>query len=246
MATVSFRHVRTEHRHNYVRVIIDRSARYNALDSLALRSLVHLLDRERHQTLPLVLEGDGSVFSVGADINELASLGAQEAHDYSQLGHAVLAALEAWPGVTIAKLSGFVLGAGLELALGCDVLLGAHDVRLGLPGLAWALVPCMGGLRRLACRASEQFSSDLFLNGDVLDAERALAHRLIDRVIASDQEAYALAIAMSEYSPSAVRAIRSLRLDRHGMIDADIGARMFSQPFVSGECQKRLRGLLAG
>ena len=55
-----------------------------------------------------------------------------------------------------------------------------------------------------------------------------------------------LARDMGEYSPSAVRAIRALRLARQGTIDAALGARMFAQPFAKGECQRRLKQLLAG
>ena len=154
------------------------------------------------------IEGDAEFFSVGADISELSKLDAERAAAYSRLGHEVIQMLERWPGVTIAALSGYALGAGLELALGCDVLVGRPNLRLGLPGLAWALVPCMGGLRRLACRVTESFSSELFLNGEVLDAERAFAHGLVDRIAMRNEDIEALASDMADFSVSAVQAIR--------------------------------------
>jgi enoyl-CoA hydratase/carnithine racemase len=245
MATVSVRRIRTERHSRYLRVSLSRPDRYNAIDTATLRGLATQLDRARHDAIPLVLTGQAELFSVGADINELATLSATQAELYSQLGHQVIEALEAWPGVTIAHLSGYALGAGLELALGCDVITATPDVCIGLPGLAWALVPCMGGLRRMACRSSERFSSELFLQGEVLDAEQALREHLVDRIVTDNEQVRTLARDMSEYSSSAVRAIRALRLERQGRIDTATGARMFSLPFASGECQRRLKALLA-
>jgi|GEM_PF-2570795 enoyl-CoA hydratase/carnithine racemase len=244
MATVSFNLVRIDRGQHFLHLRLNRPERYNAIDSQTLRSLTALLDDHHQSELPLIIEGEAEAFSVGADITELAGIDAKRASAYSMLGHEVLQALERWPGVTIAALSGYTLGVGLELALGCDVLVGRPNLRLGLPGLAWALVPCMGGLRRLACRVSESFSSDLFLNGDVLDADQALKLGLIDRLVHTSQDIEALAYDMGEYTQSAVLAIRQLRLARQGVIDSALGARMFSQPFASGECQRRLKALL--
>jgi enoyl-CoA hydratase/carnithine racemase len=256
MATTSIRRIKVERHARHLSLSLSRPDRYNAIDSATLRDLATQLDRARHDAVPLVLSGRAELFSVGGDINELSSLSAEQAAMYSRLGHQVIEALEAWPGVTIAHLSGYALGAGLELALGCDVITATPDVRVGLPGLAWALVPCMGGLRRMACRASERFSSELFLQGAVLGAEQSLREHLIDRIVTDDAQidrivtddaqVVALAHDLGEFNASAVRAIRSLRLDRQGKIDPLTGSRMFSLPFASGECQRRLKALLAG
>jgi enoyl-CoA hydratase len=244
MATVSISHIRVDRHTQYLRLCFNRPDRYHAIDSATLRSLSHLLQPARHMAMPLVLSGDADLFSVGADIAELASLTDVQAAMYSRLGHHVLEALESWPGVTIAHMSGYALGAGLELALGCDLIVSSPDVRIGLPGLAWALVPCMGGLRRMACRSNERFSSELFLHGAVLSADQARKEHLLDRVLVDDAELTALIGEMADYSTSAVRVIRAVRLERQGRIDAATGARMFSLPFASGECQRRLKSLL--
>jgi enoyl-CoA hydratase/carnithine racemase len=245
MSTISLTLVRLEHHQHVLRLRLCRPDRYNAIDSTMLRTIASLLDDHHHAPLPLIIEGDGEVFSVGADISELAAGDAHHATTYSLLGHRVMHALEQWPGVTIAALSGYTLGVGLELALGCDILVGRRNLRLGLPGLAWAMVPCIGGLRRLACRSGDAFSSDLFLNGEVLDSDLAMRHGLIDRVIDDPESLEQLAYDVGEFSPAAVHAIRSLRLSRQGPIDAILSARMFSQPFANGECQRRLKQLLA-
>lgn len=245
MSTVSTRLIQVERTRAGIRVRFCRPEHYNALDSVTLHSLFAFLTRRREST-PLIIEGDPEFFSVGADITELARIDARKAAAYSNLGHQVVQAIEAWPGVTIAFVPGYTLGAGLELALGCDVIVGSHTTRLGLPGLAWAMVPCMGGLRRLACRVSEAFSAELFLSGDMVDAQRAVECGLVDRLVHHELEVTALAAEMTEFTPEAVEAIRALRLDRHGIIDPRVGSAMFARPFANGECQKRLRHLMAG
>jgi enoyl-CoA hydratase len=245
MNTVSIQRISATSRPGFLRLRLNRPERHNAIDSSMLHGLAKALAADRREAIPLVIEGDPEFFSVGADITEMSACDEGAASTYSRLGHQVIEAVESWPGVTIAHLRGYTLGVGLELALGCDLLVGGPNVSLGLPGLAWALVPCMGGLRRLACRVSESFSSELFLNGEVLDAGRAMAHGLINRIEPDEQALDRFVAQMAEWSPSAVAAVRSLRLDHQGVIDSCVGSRMFSQPFASGECQRRLKALLA-
>jgi enoyl-CoA hydratase/carnithine racemase len=227
-----------------VRVRLSRPDRYNVLDTATLTQLAAALAPAARRQVPLLLEADGEIFSVGSDITEMAKFSSADARAYSRLGQQVVTLLESWPGVTVARLTGYALGTGLELALGCDVLVGATDVRLGLPGLAWAMVPCLGGLRRLAVRLSKDLCSELFLGGEVLDAQQALEAGLLDRI--ADEGVERLVLGFGEFPPGAVAAIRSIRLERQGRIDDRAEAELFAQPFASGECQKRLKKLLAG
>jgi enoyl-CoA hydratase len=245
MGTAKIQVVRASQEAGIARVKLCRSDRYNAIDAATLHALLEFLNEPHPDTKVLVLEGDGAMFSVGPDIAELVTLDGERALAFSQLGHEVMGALERWPGVTIARLTGYALGSGLELALGCDVLIGTSDLRIGLPGLAWALVPCMGGLRRLAYRVSQNLCSDLFLNGEVLSAERALSIGLLDRIVNEPSELEYIFQQMTEYSPQAVTAIRDVRLQRQGPIQSEAEAKIFAQVFANGECQKRLRELLA-
>jgi enoyl-CoA hydratase len=244
MAKHALQPIRVDVGATLVRVRLTRPDRYNVLDTATLASIEEALSEGNRRGLPLLLDGEGDVFSVGADIAEMARFSPEDAIAYSRLGQRVADALERWPGVTVARLSGYALGTGLELALACDVLIGSSDVRLGLPGLAWALVPCLGGLRRLSCRLPAEMCSDLFLGGEVLEAQRALELGLLDRL--SDGPIDRFVAGLSEFTPAAVDAIRGIRLDRQGEIDRDSEAELFAQPFASGECQKRLRKLLAG
>jgi enoyl-CoA hydratase len=218
--------------------------RFNVLDIGTLSDLSVTLETITGRDRPLLLRGDGDIFSLGSDIRELAHFTAESAATYSRLGQQIVAALEAWPGVTIAHLTGYALGTGLELALGCDVLVADPNVRIGLPGLVWGLVPCLGGLRRLHLRIGAERSQELFLHGQILNGHESHAAGLVDRVVDNEAELARCVAAQAEFPGSAVRAIRELRLDRLGRRDIDMDAELFAQPFTQGECQRRLRQLL--
>ncbi len=245
MATAKIPAVKVLREAGTVRLRLCRTDRYNAIDTCTLHDLIDALQSARADGGVLVIEGEGGIFSVGPDITELVSLTKESAHAFSLLAHEVMDEIERWPGVTIAHLTGYALGSGLELALGCDVIVATQDLKLGLPGLAWAMVPCMGGLRRLSCRVPAEYSSDLFLKGEVLKAEAAWSIGLIDRILERHDDLDHLSEEMAQFSPEAVAAIRDLRLHRQGVIDKVAEASFFAQPFASGECQRRLRALLA-
>ena len=229
-----------------LRLRLARGDRYNALDIATLQALAMALTPPHGVVPVLILEGEQGVFSVGPDIAQLSTMDGAHAAAFSRLAHAVADLIEAWPAPTIANLAGYCLGSALELALACDVLIAVTEVRIGLPGLAWAMVPCAGGLRRLAQRVDGETTSRLFLNGEVLDGADALRIGLVDRLVDSPYACETLAAELNEYGPSAVQAIRSIRLARQGAIDSSSEASLFAQPFASGECQKRLKALLAG
>ncbi len=247
MSRHPLRSVQFEIRGGCAHLRLSRPDRYNALDIATLAELAVTLDENANTHLPLIISGEGEVFSLGCDVRELAGFSTESAATYSRLGQQAVRTLEAWPAVTIAHLRGYALGTGLELALGCDLLIGEPGVRLGLPGLAWALVPCLGGLRRLHQRVGAEVSRDLFLRGQVLDGASAKDVGLLDRIVGPDADLTPLIETVNDFTPSAVAAIRDLRLRHHGPADAHseaIEADMFAQSFANGECQRRLRSLL--
>lgn len=248
MSRTNVRHVQVEVTDTHVHLKLTRPERHNVLDLNTLAELAvvleHAMEMVGKQPRPLILDSEGPLFSLGVDVRELAGFTAPCAATYSRLGQSVVRALEAWPGVTIAYIRGYALGVGLELAVGCDVITAERDARLGLPGLAWALVPCLGGLRRLVRRVGPHVTSELFLRGEVLTGHHALAVKLIDRICGPHESPAHLICELSDYSLSAIHAIRSLRLVSQECSDIEVEAAHFSQPFSGGECQRRLRDLL--
>jgi len=108
----------------------------------------------------------------------------------------------------VAALRGYVLGAGLELALLCDLRVAAEGAQLGLPDGALALLPAGLGTQTLARNVAPGLALDLLLRGRSLDASQAWEAGLVNRVVAParlDAVAGRLASKLAEWDPLALR-----------------------------------------
>ena len=127
-----------------------------------------------------------SGFIAGADIREFENF--QQAHIVSakiRQGHEVLAMLESLSCPTVAAVSGFCLGGGLELAMACDYIIAQDlpDTRIGLPEVKLGIFPGLGGTVRLTERCGGMQGVQLMLTGRLLRARPARALNVIDQVI---------------------------------------------------------------
>ncbi len=175
------------------RLTVDNQAKLNVLDSRlteALRRAVEGLAAEAEAEAELravVLTGAGArAFIGGADVRELAALTPATARTYITGLHALCAALQALPVPVIARIRGYCLGAGLEIAAACDLRAAAEDarfampeVRVGIPSvIEAALLPRLVGMGR---------ARELVLTGAPIDAAEALAIGLVERVVPAER-----------------------------------------------------------
>jgi enoyl-CoA hydratase len=141
------------------RVVIDNEAKLNTLGRRMMRELIAALAAlAQDETLrAVVLTGAGAkAFIGGADIGEMAALDAASAEAYITLVHQTCDALRLCPVPVIARLNGYTLGAGMEIAAACDLRLaseharfGMPEVRLGIPSVVEAaLLPGLVGWAR--------------------------------------------------------------------------------------------------
>ncbi|MGW1992735.1 enoyl-CoA hydratase/isomerase family protein [Embleya sp. NPDC001921] len=183
-----------------LRVRLDRPDQGNALDETMLSELGTILVglRERPDIRVLVLSGAGDDFCLGGGRAEMAELLAADPTGLAlrRLGdraRAVCEALAAAEVVTIARVHGRTIGAGVALALHCDLRVGTEDSRFRLPELALGLPTTWGGaLARLISELGMSRVRELVLTADALDAQTAhrigMLHRVapstdIDRVV---------------------------------------------------------------
>jgi enoyl-CoA hydratase len=100
----------------------------------------------------IVLTGAGEqAFVAGADISVMA----QETGYISQLSfvprvHRVTCAIEDCPKPVIARINGYALGGGTEIALACDIRVASENAKLGLPEIKLGIIPGAGGTQRLS------------------------------------------------------------------------------------------------
>src|SRR3954451_12134184 len=135
----------------------------------------------------LLLRGEGSVFSAGADVALFAGMGADEMRplidSFLDLGRRI----EQLPFPTLAAVHGTCMAGGFELALFCDLIWAAEGTMMGLPETRLGIVPLAGGVERLAARAGLGRARTVALLGDLYRAEEFAAWGAIDRVIAADE-----------------------------------------------------------
>ena len=112
---------------------------------------------------------------------------------------------------TIAAITGYALGGGLELALCCDLRVAGDNAKVGLPEILLGIIPGAGGTQRLTRLVGPARAKDLILTGRFVGAQEALAMGLVDRVVAPDsvyEEALALAARLARGAPLAQRAAK--------------------------------------
>jgi enoyl-CoA hydratase/carnithine racemase len=212
------------------RVTIDRAAKLNALDRALMAEIIEAMTGlgDDPALRLLVLTGAGGrAFIGGADIDELAALDADSARGFITAVHVCCDAFRHLPVPVIARIDGYALGAGLELAAACDFRVaserstfGMPEVRIGLPSVVEAaLLPGLIGPAR---------ARKLLLTGDNIGADEALAWGLVDRVAPAeklDEAVEALAAPILAAGPYAVRLQKSLILDWEEMHTAAAVAR---------------------
>jgi enoyl-CoA hydratase/carnithine racemase len=158
----------------------------------------------------VVITGANGMFSAGYDIGEIPDEEFEQraerlvAHPFTE----AIDALEAFPYPTLAVLPGHTIGGGLELALACDLRLAQTDIKLGMPPAKLGLVYSHTGLRRFIDTIGAARTRELFLLGDYIDAETALAWGLVNRVAPArslDRLALQLASELAGNAPLAQR-----------------------------------------
>ncbi len=233
--------VEIERRGNIALVTLNRPDARNAISPEVSQEMAAVLDEvEGNRDLrAVVLTGRGEVFSAGADLKVVAS---GRANDIAR-GKGGFAGIVTrdFPKPIIAAVNGPALAGGFEIVLSCDLVVAAETARFGIPEVKRGLMAAAGGLIRLPKRVPLAVALELAMTGDPIDASRALALGLVNRVVPADRvvdEAIALADRIGENSPIAVRNSRQLVREAAEMSEADGWARtleLMMPVFESGD-----------
>jgi enoyl-CoA hydratase len=136
--------------------------------------------------LGVILTGAGDkAFIAGADISELAHVGAFEAERSSRRGQEVLDLIETLGKPVIAAVNGFALGGGCETAMACTMRIAVDTARFGQPEVKLGLLPGGGGTQRLPRLIGKGRALQLILTGEMIDAREAWRVGLINEVVAA-------------------------------------------------------------
>lgn len=206
--------VRVEHDGDAMRVVIDNARKANALDSAlldALRATFEGFAAEPPRAVILSGAGD-KAFAGGADLRELGALDVDTARSFITRVHAACDAVRRCPAPVIARLRGYALGAGLELAAACDIRIASDDAVFGMPEVRFGIPSVVEAalLPRLIGRGRAAW---FLLTGRNIDARTALEWGLVERVVpiaALDAEIEATVAAIREMDAAAVREQKRL------------------------------------
>ncbi len=186
------------HRESYSEISINRSAALNALNEEVLSGLsgqiAVLADAfthgAAHGTVPchsVVIRSEGEkAFVAGADIKLMQGANPLEFQRYVLLGQRVMRQLEELPVPVLARVQGFALGGGFELALACDLIIASEKASFGQPEINLGLIPGFGGSQRLAARIGRAKTKRLVFTGESVPAKDALDMGLVDYVAAPE------------------------------------------------------------
>jgi enoyl-CoA hydratase/carnithine racemase len=195
----------------FARIVLNRPERRNAITLAMWRALpaIRAAIEAREDLLVTLVEGDGAHFSAGADIAELGDLyrDAASTRDHGDAMQNGLKALMDLDRPTIAVIRGIAIGAGLGLALACDLRFCAADAHLAITPAKLGLVYGYAETRRLIELVGPSRAKDLLFTARRIETDEALAIGLIDRRIEAALQETVLGYArgMAELSQATVR-----------------------------------------
>ena len=201
----------------------------------------------------VVVTGSGSAFCSGGDTAWLA--GEPDA-TVDELRERMLAFYRAWLSIrelevpTIAAINGPAIGAGLCLALACDIRYAAAGAKMGVPFVKLGIHPGMAGTYLLPNVVGAAHARDLMLTGRVVGAEEALRLGLVSRVIdpaAFQDDVLASASGIAATAPIASRLTKmALRDGGHANFESALQWEALAQPITlaTNDLQEGIRATI--
>jgi len=233
-------------------ISVDNPAKLNILDPAGIAALVRSLNELAADDAlrAVILRGAGSrAFIGGADIRAMATLDRESARLFISALHGVCEAIRGLPVPVIARIEGYALGAGLEIAASCDLRVAADTAKVGMPEvkvgipsvIEAALLPQLIGWGR---------ARRLLLTGEIIDAGTAERWGLVERVVApADLDA-----AVEEWVTAILAAgARAIRLQKALVRDweelslseaIERGINAFAEAYQTSEPAERMAAFL--
>jgi enoyl-CoA hydratase/carnithine racemase len=180
---------------------------------------------QRRDVQAVVVYGGEKVFAAGADIKEMQDMSYTDMVDRSGALQSAFTAVARIPKPTVAAITGYALGGGLELALCCDFRVCGDNVKLGQPEILLGIIPGAGGTQRLPRLVGPSRAKDLVFSGRFVPAAEALAIGLVDEVVAPDDVYPAACDRVRRYVGGPAYALRAAKesIDRGLEADLDTG-----------------------
>lgn len=231
---------------------LNRAQALNALSTALMQALSDAVESFAvDKTIrSLLIQGLPRAFAAGADVAEMAQIrNSTEAQELLSRHLARWDALARCCKPTIAAVSGFALGGGLELALACDVVIAAQSAVFGMPEVLIGVMPGAGGVQRLIAAVGRARAIDMLLTGRRLNAADALAAGLVARVVPNEElhtQSRVLARQIAQAPVDAVRALKAAAQFEAGGMNERIAREraLFYELFSTADQKEGMRAFL--
>ena len=181
----------------------------NVLSDAVLEELDKVIDEIHASDVRAVVLRSASdkAFAAGADISQFPQLTKMSGIELVEKGKRIFDKLTEGKAPVICAIHGLTLGAGLELALACDIRIAEEQAKLGMPETGLGILPGYGGTQRLSRLVGPGKAKEMVLSGIWLSGREAYEANLVERVVPAGscfEEAYALAEKIASKGPLAV------------------------------------------
>ncbi|WP_408898826.1 enoyl-CoA hydratase/isomerase family protein [Nocardioides sp. R1-1] len=219
-------------------LVLDQPDLRNAMSEEMTSSWVRAVDHLAADPTvrAVVVTGEGPAFCSGGNLSWLAS---EPDATVDDLRARMLPFYRAWLSIrrlevpTIAAINGAAIGAGLCLALACDIRYAARGARMGVPFTRLGIHPGMAGTYLLPDVVGAAAARDLFLTGRLVDAEEALGLGLVSRVAEPEElrgQALESAAQVAAAAPIATRLTKRALQRGHADLETALEWEGLAQP----------------
>lgn len=199
----------------------------------------------------VVLRGSGDkAFIGGADINEMVALEPASAEVFIRGLAGLCEAVRECPVPVIARLAGWCLGGGLEVAMSCDLRIAESGAKFGMPEVAVG-IPSVIHAALMPALIGASHAAWLLLTGETIDADTAAAWGLVHEVVAPDAldtRIGELTARLARFGPYAIQQQKRLLnkwfdMTVHEAIEDSV--EQFGHAFLTGEPQQHMQAFLS-
>ena len=190
MAQKQYANIIYEKKEKVATITLNRPQVLNALNTVLWAELHDALeDAEKDGSVNvIVITGAGDrAFCAGADISEIERLDAVGGRDFSLALHEHTRLMEKIKKPIIAKINGFCLGGGQEIAMSCDFRIASDKARFGQPEVNLGILPGAGGTQRLTRLVGRTKAMEIAMLGEHIDAHEAYRIGLLNKVVPAEE-----------------------------------------------------------
>ena len=201
--------VETHTNDGFARVVLNRPEQRNAVSTQMLEELVKTFGElaVESDVRAVILAGEGRDFCAGADFDEITIM-RPPGFDYGRTFEEAVAAIADHPVPVIAQVQGAALGAGCQIAVGCDLAIAAEDARFGIPVAKLGLLINFENIQRLVLAVGSKRAGEILFAGRQLSGTEAAEWGLVNEagpVAQLRERTEALARSIADGAPLSIR-----------------------------------------